>query len=182
MSIVHQRSLSVSIYLTNYPDGLIKFLQDQLIILNKLFFMKKIITLFIAVLFSMQLVSAQKIDTSIYHSPQDLHNFYWQKHKTNRIIGQSCLGAGIIMITVGTVTIANHIQIFGPGPGGHKNTQGQFLFFLGTATALASIPFFISSGKNKRKAMLAIKSENVSFGNKILSRYNYRAISLTVAL
>ena len=145
--------------------------------------MKKIITLFIAVLFSMQLVSAQKIDTSIYHSPQDLHNFYWQKHKTNQIVGWSCLGGGLALATIGAITLTEHLQInIGPGPGAPKNTRGEFPFFFGTATALASIPFFISSSRNKRRAKLALKSENVSFGNKIINQLNYAAIAFKVSL
>ena len=132
--------------------------------------MKKIITLFIATLFSMQLVSAQKTDTSIYHSPQDLHNFYMQKHKTNQIIGWSCLGAGIGLTAVGVVTIQYHLD------------KGIFPFFIGIATAFLSIHFFNAARRNKTKARLALKSENVSFGNKILNRFNYSAIAFTVPL
>jgi hypothetical protein len=53
---------------------------------------------------------------------------------------------------------------------------------VGFVTACASIPFFISSGKNKRQARLALKRESMSMGNKILNKFNYTAIACTVSL
>jgi hypothetical protein len=137
--------------------------------------MKKIITLFIVALFSMQLVSAQKTDTSIYHSPQDLHNFYWQKHKTNHIIGWCCLGGGTAMLISGiAIKVRNGLL--------SNNSQGQWLTYLGFGSTLASIPFFISSGKNKRKARLALKAQSISFGNNTLNQLKYKAVVLTISL
>jgi hypothetical protein len=145
--------------------------------------MKKIITLFIATLFSMQLVSAQKTDTSSLRSPHGLHDVYMQKHKTNNTVAWVCLGAGIGLTTAAIITSANNFKIyFGPPPPGYNKNKGLFLFVFGIATSLTSIAFFSASGKNKRKARLALKGENMSMGNRILNKFNYTAIAFTVSL
>jgi hypothetical protein len=116
-------------------------------------------------------------------SPQALHDFYMHKHKTNNTIAWVCLGAGVGLTTAGFITSANNFKIYlgAPPPGYHKN-KGLFLSVFGIATSLTSVPFFGSSGKNKRKATLALKGENMSFGNSRFNKFNYTAIVFTRSL
>ena len=137
--------------------------------------MKKIITLFIATLFSMQLVSAQKTDTSTLRSPQALHDSYMHKYKTNHIIAWSCLGGGTAMLISG-IAIKIHNGFLS------NNSQGQWLTYLGLATTVASIPFFISAGTNKLKARLSLKAQSISIGNNTLNRLKHKIVVLTVPL
>jgi len=116
--------------------------------------MKKIITLFIAVLFSMQLVSGQKAGASFSLSPQALHDFYIQKSKTKTITGFILLFAGIAMAN-------EQIKINASRPQSEANRYNKnkklWLYNFGKATTLASIPFFISSRRKKENARLTLK-------------------------
>ena len=70
--------------------------------------------------------------------------YYMQKSKNQKITAWVLLGTGIGM-TLGGMAIN-----YSSTDGGED--QGLWLSYLGGATALTSIPFFISAGKNKRKA------------------------------
>lgn|SRR5665811_903690 len=137
--------------------------------------MKKILILFCFSLLTIQLIKGQKIDTSRSTSPQALHDMYTQKRKTNNTVGWIMLGSGIGMAIGGSAIILS---------GGlfNYNINGLWLYDLGGATTLVSIPFFISAGSNKRKAKLALKGESVTIGNKILVKSNYSALALTIQL
>jgi hypothetical protein len=137
--------------------------------------MKQIVTLLILFLFIMQLVAAQKNDTSSLRSPQALHDSYMHKYKTNHIIAWSCLGAGTAMLIGGIAIKVNNGLL-------SNNSQGQWLTYLGFGTTLASIPFFISAGRNKRQARLALKAQSISIGNNTLNQLKYKAVVLTVPL
>ena len=136
--------------------------------------MKKILFLFCLSLLVIQLVKSQKIDKSISTSPKELHDQYMKNRKTNNTIGWIMLGSGIGMTLGGFATNVST----GWGEGNKNN--GLWLSYLGGATTLASIPFFISAGSNKRKAKLALKGESVTIRNKLLDKYNYQAIALII--
>ena len=141
---------------------------------TKTIFIKKILILFCFSLLTIQLIKGQKIDTSRSTSPQALHDMYWQKRKTNYTVGVIILGSGIGM-TIGK--IANNLS-----GGNFDGSKGLWLFYLGGAATLISIPFFISARSNERKAKLALKGESVTIGNKILVKSNYSALALTIQL
>jgi hypothetical protein len=138
--------------------------------------MKKILILFCLSLLTIQLVKSQKSDKSISTSPIGLHDLYMKKHKTNNTVGWIMLGSGIGMTLGGFATNVST----GWGEGNKNN--GLWLSYLGGATTLASIPFFISAGSNKRKAKLALKGESVTIRNKLLVKSNYPAIALIIQL
>jgi hypothetical protein len=137
--------------------------------------MKQIVTLLILILFSMQLVSAQKTDTSSLRSPQASYDFYMRKHKTNHIIGWSCLGGGTAMLIGGIAIKVNNGFL-------SNNSQGQWLTYLGLATTVASIPFFISAGTNKLKARLSLKAQSISIGNYTPDKLRYATVAFTISL
>jgi len=70
---------------------------------------------------------------------------YMKKSKDQKNAGWLMLGGGVLMISVGTLII------FGKGIFGADDTD-SILPLVGAGTAIGSIPFFISSGNNKRKA------------------------------
>src|SRR5450755_272586 len=122
---------------------------------NKKIIMKKIVTLLIPILFSMQLVSAQKTNASFTLSPQSLRNFYMQKSKTKTMDGLVLLIAGVAMANEEIKINASQSPSSHPYSGGIK-TNGYnkklWLLFFGRATTLASFPFFISAGRKKEQA------------------------------
>jgi hypothetical protein len=117
--------------------------------------MKKIITLLIPILFSIQLVSAQKTYTPFSLSPQALRNFYMQKSKTKTMAGLVLLIAGIAMANEEIKINASQSPSSHPYSGGIKTigyNKKSWLLFFGKAITLSSIPFFISACRKKEQA------------------------------
>ena len=128
--------------------------------------MKKIITLYIPVLLSMQLISAQSIQlisaqkTNNNLSPQALHDFYLQKSKTKTISGVVLLVMGIAMANEQIKLNVSRPSLPHPFSGGNDpNITNKKLWLLkfGKAMTLASIPYFISAFKYKDRAKLILK-------------------------
>lgn len=138
----------------------------------KPFGIKKIVALLLALLFSLQFVTAQKIDTSKNNSPQVMHDFYMQKHDTNKAVGFVFIGSGTIMMVLGVRNSLHNLF--------SDSSAGETLFVAGGVTALASIPFFISAGANKRKASLSLNRESVSIGDRSRGSFNYPAIAFKI--
>lgn len=136
--------------------------------------MKKYLILFCLSLLTMQLVKSQKIDKSISMSPKELHDLYMKKRNTNNTVG------GIILVSGIGMTLGGFATNVSTGWGEGNKNNGLWLFYLGGATTLASIPFFISAGNNKRKAKLSLKGESVTIRNKLLDKSNYPAIALII--
>ena len=78
-----------------------------------------------------------------------------QKNKTQKTIAWVLAGAGVTSV-IFSIATADGTEIFSSIAGNNKpiNRFGV-LFFGGSAVAISSIPLFIASGKNKRKAMTA---------------------------
>ena len=102
--------------------------------------------------------------------------YYMQKSKNQKITAWVLLGTGIGMILGGMAI--NYSSTDG------GEDQGLWLSYLGGATALTSIPFFISGHKNKKRALsVAVSNQK----NYFLSQNNIAfkpqpVISLTITL
>ena len=98
---------------------------------------------------------------------------YLKKSKTQKIVGFVLLGAGAIAF----ISVSGGNTDFG--------TLGA-LVMAGAVSALASIPFFIASGRNKRKAnnaSLSFKFEkNQTIQPAKISLHSFPAISLKLKL
>ena len=84
---------------------------------------------------------------------------YLKKSKTQKTVGWVMLGGGVAMTTIGYVIITQQVN----DDPLNAITTGQgyvVLMIAGAATALGSIPFFISSAKNARRAAA------ISFNNQ----------------
>ncbi len=64
----------------------------------------------------------------------------------------------------------------------YEGASGGFIAILGGATTAASIPFFISAGKNKRKASLSLKGETLSFGKLNSRKSQLLSVAVTIDL
>src|SRR4051812_1179356 len=108
--------------------------------------MKRIVTLFFIFLFTVLVARSQVLDTS-RHASGDLYKKYKKRHTIYNTVGWVMLGSGIIIARASYLAYANN---------GFNGVWGQEdLFTFGAVTAVASIPFFIFAGTNKRKAKLA---------------------------
>ena len=113
----------------------------------------------------------------MHTSPQAMHDKYMQNRTVQNTVGWVILGCGLGMTAGGSYIY--FVQAIGEG---NVSNAGPTLFYLGVATSLASIPFFISAGQYKKQAKFALKAESITTGNKALNRSNYMALALTIRL
>ncbi|MGL6268359.1 MAG: hypothetical protein ACRC2O_10535 [Chitinophagaceae bacterium] len=62
------------------------------------------------------------------------------------------------------------------------NLTGTYVAYVGLASMATSIPFFIASGKNKKRANLALIQEKITMGHKLNQQANYNSIALKIRL
>ena len=77
-------------------------------------------------------------------------DYYLQKSKSQKTAAWILLAGGAGLVTVGFITGTSSDSF-----ADNKLTTGAILVATGGAAMLGSIPFFIASGKNKRKAIAA---------------------------
>ena len=123
-------------------------------------------------MFSTSLAQGQEIDNSSNKTPQEMHDMFMKKHKTNKLVGWIMVGSGVVMIVSGIGI--NLSEGWGEG----NQNKGLGLSYLGGAITLTSIPFFISAGSNKRKARLALKGGTVGIG--MFDKTNHLSVSITI--
>jgi len=134
-------------------------------------------TILIPVLFTL-FVAASGQQTTV-PSPALTKTDYLKKSKKQKTIAWTMLAGGM---TIGFIGLTQ-INLAG-SDGDINNTPGTIMFFTGVASSLASIPFFIASSKNKKKAM------SVSLKNELISRihekrsfdYSIPSISISMTL
>ncbi|NNL15077.1 MAG: hypothetical protein HKO81_00365 [Flavobacteriaceae bacterium] len=141
--------------------------------------MKFSFNLFLIFILTFQYTYGPVIENSTDDPPQEKnkyftqtqYDFYSLKHKRQKTTAWILLGAGAALTVKGLVTVDNSNKKLSKSTGWEglgyvfEGGGGGMIAILGGATAVASIPFFISAGKNKRKASLSIKRESLSFGN-----------------
>lgn len=101
---------------------------------------------------------------------------YLKKSKSQKTAAWILVGTGTALIATGFIVGVNEgeaaiISLFTGEPESSSNT-GEILFWTGLAATAGSIPFFIASGKNRRKAIAASVSLDI--------KRNYQAESFTL--
>lgn len=115
---------------------------------------------------------------------------YLQKSKNQKKAGWILLGTGLGLDLVAIATFPKDYLIFS-FDGNDEATENAanfsaVIFVIGSVSMLASVPLFIASGKNKRKAMNA--SVGLQFEERpllqqySLSKKHFPALSLKIAL
>ncbi len=104
-----------------------------------------------------------------------------QKSRKQKTLAWVLLGVGL-----GTLFISSIIQTsqLGNDPLEYflsdKSEKGAIAFLAGGAIAVASVPLFIISGKNKKKAKLIIKNKSSSFSRQIHSKANFYSVGIQI--
>jgi hypothetical protein len=103
---------------------------------------------------------------------------YLTKSKNQKTTGIVLLATGSVMATIGlAMTLSNVSGLFDPDdPPRYNSTTADILGYSGLAVAATSIPFFVSSSKNKRKAF------NLSLKNDIIPAFNEKEPSFSYVL
>ena len=120
--------------------------------------MLKLLFTFVLLLVLSNISYSQQVSPAPQLTKQD----YLKKSKSQKTIAWILAGTGVTSVIISIATI-DGTEIFSSIEGNNKpiNRFG-ILIFGGCIVSLSSIPFFISSGKNKRKAMsLSLKMEQV---------------------
>ncbi|MES1214639.1 MAG: hypothetical protein ABUT20_03900 [Bacteroidota bacterium] len=134
--------------------------------------MKKIISFMLALVITESAFS-QQLTPSPTFTKQD----YLQKSKQQKTAAWVLLGGGFALSSIGAIVAAPkaaedigyvalllpNIIVGNPQPEPQNDYTAETILIIGgTAAMLSSIPLFIASGKNKRKAMsLSFKNETV---------------------
>ncbi|MFT3703153.1 MAG: hypothetical protein QM802_12320 [Agriterribacter sp.] len=142
--------------------------------------------IFLWVLFAFLLqtsVKAQSMQTT--NPSKDLYNSYMHKKKTQKTIAWVMVGSGSAMVIAGMIIYVSQpmfIDLWDTQPAEKKNyNKGLWLCYVGIPVILTSIPFFISSHANKKKAKMALKGEKVLLWPNA-PVIHYTALSLKIAL
>ena len=101
------------------------------------------------------MASAQKNDTSKITSSTKRYNLYMQRHKTFNTVGWVLLAPGAGMVVGGLIGVSN-TDFFSDA-----NSTSFAISSVGVLMMLGSIPCFILSGSNARKAALELKTSMV---------------------
>jgi len=130
------------------------------------------ICFFLLFLIAFQQTQAQVIETTNKNLQKEQFDFYTLQQKQNKTAAWIFLGTGVAATVIG----------FEIGNNGDLDDIGTaaLLVVAGGVTTLASVPFFIAAGKNKRKAILSLKKVQNSVGNINFDNSNYLSVSLTI--
>ena len=140
--------------------------------------LKQIAAILMIFMLSVQIASAQKIDTPCFGSPEAKYCLYMKAYKANRTVGWLLLVPGATMMTIkGVMNASNNNNIF---KNGFNPAKGTGIGFIGGVMALTSIPFFISAGNNKRKAYLSLKREKIVTTDRSGGSIHYLAMDLKI--
>jgi hypothetical protein len=117
--------------------------------------MKKIILLpaFFLLLLGSKQLSAQQSDSLKNIFPEGTKEYYLQLSKSQKTSAWFMLGGGLLLAVAGGIQVSNNLF--------SKSNEGVALFLVGAGLSLGSVPLFIASGRNKRRASLAVSAPPV---------------------
>lgn len=149
--------------------------------------MKLSLIIFLVFLLGFQPTQSQVLNTSTDKLPQKSYDYFSLKQKRQKTAAWICLGGGVAITIVGTALAINNLdEALTSAFSGENSTKsrgfesGGVLMILGGSATLASIPLFISAGKNRKKAALSIKGEPSAFRNRSYRGSQHLSIALTV--
>ena len=132
--------------------------------------------------FFMPNIQAQNLENSPIKPANKNFQYYSKKNKNQKTTAWIMLGGGFVL-TVGGAAIISKEMLIDPWTGDTVNPiGGVIMFYGGLASMTTSIPFFIASGKNKKRAHIALTQEKFTMGHKINQQTNYNSITLRISL
>lgn len=146
--------------------------------------MKKILFITGVILCMALQITAQMRDTSLNMNNHKAAQ-YFKKAKKQKTAGWLVLGGGLALCYASVANAFTEVD----SPNGNYNLSDQpsskitieeFMAYGGAAAIFASIPLFIASGKNKRKANLILNDETIYFNLK--SKKHHTSIGLKINL
>ena len=134
--------------------------------------MKCTLSIFLVIIFTFQLAQSQVTDTLTQKSQQESYDFYIQNQKKLKKTGWILLGAGAAA-AVGGALIVNNNDLDEIG-------SGVIITTAGVVSMATSIPFFVISGSNKRKAEAIMETGKIGFGSNSFDNQKYVSVGLRI--
>ena len=158
--------------------------------------MKKLSIICIVCLCAKSHTNAQMRDTTLHMGTHKVDaNALLQKSKKQKTAAWLLLGGGASVSIVGFSILSNDASkdlsndlttIFSFGyvtPAEHKHSAaGPILTIAGIGAILGSVPLFIASGNNKKKANLTLKNETLFFNPQLKLNTHLLAMELKINL
>jgi hypothetical protein len=132
--------------------------------------------------FFMPSIQAQHVENSPAKPSSKNFLYYSKKNKNQKTTAWIMLGGGAVLTVSGLALISKELLI-DPWSGDEVNPiGGEIMGYAGLASMAGSIPFFIASGKNKKRAKISLQQQKITMGNKISQQSNYHSICLSISL
>lgn len=99
---------------------------------------------------------------------------YLKKSRDFKIAGWSLLGVGLTLYTIGAQKITNDLF--------SQNHDGEALLISGAIILIGNFPCFLAGAKNKGRAEILLRKENIIMSNKSLRQTTFPSLGLVVKL
>lgn len=120
--------------------------------------MKKIVFVILASCLFFQYSGAQKPKDSLRKlTDYDLGTYYLKQSKQHKTIGWVLIGAGVTLAIIGSQQIVNDLFT--------ESGEGVTLLILGNLSTIASVPLFLSAAKNRGRAEILLRNQNIPLTN-----------------
>lgn len=107
-------------------------------------------------------------------SDKELGLQYLKKSRSFKIAGWSLLAGGILITAIGTSQASQ--DIFNP------DTGRETLALVGSIMVFGSFPCFIAGAKNKGRAEMLLRNENIMLSNRSKRSFSFPSLSLAFKL
>ncbi len=155
--------------------------------------MKKILFICLSFWVILPKVNAQMLDTTLNKSKHTVDaNALLQKSKKQKTAAWILLGGGGALTTIGFIVgISQAANDFSNGISNiftntnystSSSTGAIIMVIAGTGAMLGSIPLFIASGNNKKKAHLLLKDETVFFDPQLNIKEHIISLDIKINL
>jgi hypothetical protein len=137
--------------------------------------------------FLMPTIQAQHLENSTTKPGNKDFRYYSKKQKNQKTTAWILLTGGAVLSVSGMVAQAatatmDLVTIMAGAEPEEFSQTGTYVAYAGLATMATSIPFFIASGKNKKRANISLQQQKITMGNKISQQSNYHSICLSISL
>jgi hypothetical protein len=133
-------------------------------------------------------IQAQHIEKTYSDLQLKENQYYSKKHKNQKRTAWILMTSGSVLTIGGmvgqaaTATMDLFTILIVQEEPEKINLTGTYVAYAGLATMATSIPFFIASGKNKKRANLSLQQQKITMGHKINQQANYNSIALSISL
>lgn len=132
-------------------------------------------------------IQAQHLENSSTKPGNKDFRYYSKKQKNQKTAAWILISGGAVVSVSGMIAQAatstmDLVMIMAGSEPEEFDQTGTYIAYAGLATMATSIPFFIASGKNKKRANIALQQQKITMGNKMNQQVTYQSLSLRIRL